>query len=185
MRNPISNTSTKLHGIWGSQGNSFLAVGDLGTILQFDSDGDGVPDYQDNCPNNCNTEQLDADNDAIGDVCDSTQGCGGCGGVQCEQECSPPDIDSDGIPDFRDNCPTVSNSAQTDTDHDSLGDACDDCSNDPTNDIDSDGICGGADNCPNKCNTRQLDADSDGIGDVCDPTPGCGGCGQPQCEQQC
>jgi hypothetical protein len=25
----------------------------------------------------------------------------------------------------------------------------------------------------------------DGIGDVCDPTPGCGGCGQPACEQQC
>ena len=39
------------------------------------------------------------------------------------------------------------------------------------------------DNCPTKCNVNQLDAD--GIGDVCDTTPGCGGCGQAQCENQC
>lgn len=25
----------------------------------------------------------------------------------------------------------------------------------------------------------------DGSGDVCDVDPGCGGCGQPQCEQEC
>lgn len=41
----------------------------------------------DNCPNVCNSQQLDADNDTIGDVCDSTPGCGGCGQVLCETDC--------------------------------------------------------------------------------------------------
>jgi hypothetical protein len=37
------------------------------------------------------------------------------------------------------------------------------------------------DNCPDNCNVFQLDGD--GIGAVCDASPGCGGCGQPACEQ--
>ena len=53
------------------------------------------------------------------------------------------------------------------------------------NDMDADGKGDVCDNCPNNCNSQQLDADSDSIGDVCDTTPGCGGCGQPQCEQEC
>ena len=52
-------------------------------------------------------------------------------------------------------------------------------------DSDSDGIPDDIDNCPNNCNSEQLDADGDGVGDVCDTTPGCGGCGLPQCEQEC
>ena len=52
-------------------------------------------------------------------------------------------------------------------------------------DADEDGIGDVCDNCPTKCNVRQLDADGDGKGDVCDTTPGCGGCGQTQCEQEC
>ena len=35
------------------------------------------------------------------------------------------DTDGDGIPDSRDNCPTVANASQTNTDGDGLGDACD------------------------------------------------------------
>lgn len=37
----------------------------------LDSDGDGVPDVADNCPNNSNVDQLDTDGDGIGDVCDA------------------------------------------------------------------------------------------------------------------
>ena len=52
-----------------------------------DSDGDGILDTEDNCPNNCNSLQKDADGDGIGDVCDSSPGCGGCSGIACEQQC--------------------------------------------------------------------------------------------------
>lgn len=37
----------------------------------------------------------------------------------------PPDKDHDGVPDFRDNCPSVPNPDQADTDHNGVGDACD------------------------------------------------------------
>jgi Tol biopolymer transport system component len=36
-----------------------------------------------------------------------------------------PDADGDGVPDQLDNCPTVANADQTDTDQDGVGDACD------------------------------------------------------------
>ena len=49
-----------------------------------DSDNDGIWDIDDNCINNCNTQQLDADGE--GDVCDDTPGCSGCG-TSCEIEC--------------------------------------------------------------------------------------------------
>ncbi len=47
-----------------------------------DSDGDGVPDNVDNCPETPNADQSDVDNDGIGDECDATPGsnCGKMGG---------------------------------------------------------------------------------------------------------
>ena len=56
-----------------------------------DSDEDTIPDASDNCPDNHNTQQLDADADGIGDVCDSDPGCGGCGQALCEQTCDTVD----------------------------------------------------------------------------------------------
>jgi hypothetical protein len=53
----------------------------------YDTDNDGIPDSSDNCPDTCNPQQLDADNDGTGDLCDWHPGCGGCGQAQCEQEC--------------------------------------------------------------------------------------------------
>ena len=38
-----------------------------------------------------------------------------------------PDADGDGVPDARDNCPTVANPDQRDSDGDGIGDACDPC----------------------------------------------------------
>ena len=35
-----------------------------------DDDGDGIPDYSDNCPNDYNPSQTDTDNDGYGDACD-------------------------------------------------------------------------------------------------------------------
>jgi len=39
---------------------------------EVDTDGDGVPDATDNCPNDANPNQEDADGDGVGDVCDPT-----------------------------------------------------------------------------------------------------------------
>jgi hypothetical protein len=68
-----------------------------------------------------------------------------------------------------DNCPTVSNPGQTNTDGDALGDACDTCPLDAANDADGDGRCANVDNCPLVANPTQADTDGDGVGDACDP----------------
>jgi hypothetical protein len=67
---------------------TFTLFGDPATPFKIaDADNDGFVDTQDNCPNNCNVQQRDADGDGIGDVCDTTPGCGGCGQPQCETQC--------------------------------------------------------------------------------------------------
>src|SRR3990172_2645712 len=38
--------------------------------LPVDTDDDGVPDDQDNCPDISNPEQEDSDNNGLGDACD-------------------------------------------------------------------------------------------------------------------
>lgn len=66
-----------------------------------------------------------------------------------------------------DNCPLVFNEDQADTDNDGLGDACDDCPDDPDNDIDADGICGDVDNCPEVYNPDQVVSGGLPMGDAC------------------
>lgn len=39
-------------------------------VIRVDSDGDGISDDTDNCPDVKNPDQADADGDGIGDVCD-------------------------------------------------------------------------------------------------------------------
>lgn len=109
-----------------------------------DDDNDGILDIVDNCPLTSNADQLNTDNDGMGDVCDE-------------------DDDNDGILDVDDNCPLVSNPDQADADNDGIGDICED-----PNDDDGDGIDDADDNCPSTANPNQEDLDDDGIGDVCD-----------------
>ncbi|WP_412559482.1 choice-of-anchor B family protein [Winogradskyella sp. MIT101101] len=71
------------------------------------------------------------------------------------------DIDSDGIANTLDNCMSVANADQLDTDNDGMGNVCDD-------DDDDDGILDDDDNCPLFPNPNQEDTDNDGIGDACD-----------------
>lgn len=81
----------------------------------------------------------------------------------------PGDFDGDGVPDGTDNCPTVPNPDQADSDGDGIGDCCD--SDAP--DQDGDGIANTCDNCPAVYNADQADTDADGIGDACENTPTC------------
>ena len=77
-----------------------------------------------------------------------------------------PDTDGDGFPDVVDDCPTVANPDQQDSDHDGVGDACE-----TGGDADGDGVADAADDCPRVPNPDQRDTDGDGIGDACDDCP--------------
>ena len=59
-------------------------------VIEPDSDGDGVPNGDDNCVNDANAGQTDTDSDGLGNACD-------------------PDDDNDGIPDGSDPFPLIAN----------------------------------------------------------------------------
>ena len=71
----------------------------------LDSDGDGIIDSLDNCPDTINPDQADSDSDGVGDVCDD-------------------DIDGDGVLNSSDNCPVTPNPDQADADGNGVGDVC-------------------------------------------------------------
>ena len=114
--------------------------------IPTDSDNDGIPDDDDNCPTMPNPDQEDSDNDGIGDVCDD-------------------DDDNDGVPDEEDQCPGFDDSI--DENENGIPDGCDETP--VIDDQDEDSIPDEVDNCPETYNPDQVDNDEDGIGDACDP----------------
>lgn len=130
-----------------------------------DTDDDNVGDNGDNCPLTANTNQLNTDGDANGNVCDL-------------------DDDNDSLNDDEDNCPVTSNPEQENFDEDAQGNACDsDDDNDGLSDqneivrqtssedtdSDDDGALDGDDNCPIDFSDDFSDSDGDQYGNICDP----------------
>ena len=166
-----------------------------------DPDGDLVCGADDNCPNDANTDQIDTDNDGIGDACDDdddNDGINDADEITCGSDplnaastcevCDGVDNDlNDGI-----------DEGYTDTDGDSMADCVDP-------DDDNDGVLDGDDNDPldnfvcqdldgdgcddcasgtvdasndgtdtdgdGLCDLGDPDDDNDGIDDVCDSEP--------------
>ncbi|MEL7160057.1 MAG: PKD domain-containing protein, partial [Bacteroidota bacterium] len=164
-----------------------------------DTDMDGVPDADDNCPTVPNPDQelfifyADTDGDGFGDPDSPVEGCEAPAGF---------------VANDLDNCPGVNSTNLNDNDGDQEGDVCDpDDDNDGVIDTedcapfddsvgagtryyaDSDGdgfgdpndsrvlcapmdgfVLDNTDNCPLNSNPDQADSDDDGIGDVCEPS---------------
>ena len=115
-------------GGWNDASASFSVPGYVVEYPPVDTDGDGVLDVSDNCPNVSNSGQLNTDGDGQGDACDPTPNG---------------DADGDGVDNLADNCPNNFNSNQADGD--GVGDACDNAPNDSNpgqEDGDADGVGG-------------------------------------------
>ncbi len=134
-----------------------------------DIDGDGTVNSEDAFPENA-AEQSDYDGDGIGDNADTDDDNDGVLDVDdaypldatrwTTATATSTDSDADGVADSSDNCPLIYNPNQTDTDTDSVGDACD-------SDDDNDGVADSSDAFPLD-NTEDTDTDGDGIGNNTD-----------------
>lgn len=130
----------------------------------IDSDGDGIADLDDNCPNTPGEAQYNG--------------------------CPPPDSDGDGMPDKHDLCPNqkgpIKFNGCPDSDGDGISDFYDKCPNikgdsvyqgcpPPVIDTDEDGVPDKYDQCPNEKGLQELngcpDRDGDGIADKFDQCP--------------
>jgi outer membrane protein OmpA-like peptidoglycan-associated protein len=95
-----------------------------------DSDGDGIEDAKDDCPNNAGPAETNGCPDTDGDsVLDKDDKCPDVAGLVALMGC--PDADGDGVADGDDKCPTVAGLAKfmgcPDTDGDGIQDSKDDC----------------------------------------------------------
>ncbi len=170
----------------------------IADACELDTDGDGVIDDCDLCPNDplksepgfcgCGVPDFDSDGDGTSDCADAcpndpnktSPGACGCGTMDT-------DTDDDGTPDCVDGCPNDPGKvapgdcgcgvADTDADNDGTPDCVDGCPNDP--DKTEPGDCG--------CGVAETDADNDGTPDCADAcpndpdktSPGECGCGTP------
>ncbi|MBC7947424.1 MAG: OmpA family protein [Chitinophagaceae bacterium] len=138
----------------------------FGKKVPGDSDGDGISDPNDKCPNQVGTAKYDG--------------------------CPIPDTDGDGINDELDRCPTQAGTAKyngcpiPDTDGDGINDENDKCINQagtakyngcPIPDTDGDGVNDENDRCPNEAGPASrngcpaTDSDKDGVNDDEDRCP--------------
>jgi len=135
------------------------------TIVDIDSDGDGVLDGQDRFPNDA-TQTDDADGDGYGDNPD-----GNNADAFPSDSSEWADSDDDGVGDNADAFPNDPTET-TDSDGDNVGDNADAFPNDgsETADSDDDGVGDNADAFPNDP-TETTDSDGDNVGDNADAFP--------------
>ena len=173
-------------------GHDQYMIHSLGVVYLFgkmvDTDGDGVSDKKDKCPDTPKEAKvdemgcaLDSDGDGIPDYKDE---CPDVKGLENFKGC--PDTDGDGIQDSEDDCPTEKGEASAngcpDADGDGITDKEDACPKEAgieafkgCPDTDGDGIQDSEDDCPNVKGTSQFkgcpDTDGDGIIDKVDKCP--------------
>jgi len=135
----------------------------IADCISNDDDADTIPDIDDNCPKDANTDQADQDKDDVGDVCDPDEdGDGDPNATDCAPQ--DPEIGSkntevcNGVDD---DCDDLLDEGFPDLEGDSIADCVDE-------DDDGDGWDDVADNCPVTPNPEQADKDKDGKGDACD-----------------
>ncbi len=166
-------------------------------INNNDRDDDTITNTIDNCVDVANTDQIDTDNDGLGNACDDDDDNDN---VIDTEDAFPLDkavsldSDKDGAADqYNDNCDEacqqdsqvkidafpavagVSIDADGDGKPDSIHDDCDSACQENIlrtliidEDDDADGVADIEDNCPLHSNREQLNTDSDAFGDVCD-----------------
>ncbi len=135
-----------------------------------DTDGDGVPDKQDKCPDVPGLEKYlgcpatDTDGDGVPDETDQ---CVSVAGVARYKGCPIPDTDGDGVNDELDKCPEIAGSSKYD--------GC------PIPDTDGDGVNDENDKCPQVAGAAKYDGcpvpdrDKDGVNDEDDACPDAAG----------
>ena len=161
----LTTNAQKCCNVVDGSGNTVFASNGLCVIApltlaskpcEVDSDGDGILDSQDDCP--------------------ETAGLAAYGG------CLPPDTDGDGVTDAEDKCPNTAGTIDgcPDTDGDGIADSADECpavagTLNGCPDSDGDGVKDSADSCPAVAGLTALagcpDSDSDGIADADDRCP--------------
>ena len=102
------DTGAAIGGVAGATAGALLCADYSSDVM--DSDGDGVPDDRDQCPNTpagvavdavgC---PLDTDGDGVPDYMDQCPGTPA--GVEGNAQGCPLDSDGDGVPDYQDQCP--------------------------------------------------------------------------------
>lgn len=143
----------------------------IGDVCDDNDDYDTIADASDNCPFVTNEDQSDMDGDDIGDACDTdidgdtipnlSDICPENADVGREaifsymngydaqgDPCDTGNVDRDEYADNGDGCRLLHARANSDSDGDSIADACD--------------------NCPNHPNNDQADSNHNGIGDSCE-----------------
>jgi len=128
--------------------------------LPVDTDGDGIADESDDCPEVAGLAEFNGCPDTDGDgIPDKDDVCPEVAGLAQFNGC--PDRDGDGVPDNLDECPDVAGLAKFK--------GC------PEPDADGDGVPDSKDRCPNQAGPLALngcpDRDGDGVADIDDRCP--------------